>query len=155
MTLLLACLAGQALVAQTKVEWINVEEPPPPPPPPGKKLVVMEDEEEVVAEEETFSIVEESPEYPGGQMAMNRFIATNVVYPPVAVEAGIQGKVYVQFVVEKDGSIGEVKVIRGIGGGCDREAVRVVKSMPKWKPGTQRGKPVRVRFTLPVNFTLR
>jgi len=73
----------------------------------------------------------------------------------MAREAGVKGKVYVQFVVEKDGSITDIKIIRGIGSGCDAEAKRAVKRMPKWQPGEQRGKPVRVRFVLPVNFSLR
>ncbi len=155
MYLAIACMVllfGVGTVqAQTKVEWINMEEPPPPPPPPpGEEVEVVESPEETI-----FSIVEESPEYPGGQQAMNMFISKNVVYPSVAVDAGIQGKVYVGFVVEKDGSIGEVKVVKGIGGGCDKEAIRVVRSMPKWKPGTQRGKPVRVRYILPIHFNLR
>ena len=78
----------------------------------------------------------------------------NIKYPEVARTSGITGTVYVQFVVEKDGSISDVKVVRGIGGGCDEEAVRVVKSMPRWKPGKQRGQPVRVYFTLPIEFKL-
>ncbi|HEY9113120.1 MAG TPA: energy transducer TonB, partial [Bacteroidales bacterium] len=76
-------------------------------------------------------------------------------YPALAKESGIQGRVFINFVVEIDGRITDVKVLRGIGGGCDEEAVRVVQSMPKWKPGKQRGKPVRVSYNLPVKFTLQ
>jgi protein TonB len=83
------------------------------------------------------------------------YLGNNIKYPVMAKESGIQGKVYVTFVVERDGSITDVKVLRGIGGGCDEEAVRVVASMPRWKPGKQRGKPVRVQYNLPVRFTLQ
>ncbi|MDE7357323.1 MAG: energy transducer TonB, partial [Bacteroidales bacterium] len=90
----------------------------------------------------------------GGDEAFYQYIAANIRYPVVAMESGISGRVYVTFVVEKDGSITDVKVLRGIGGGCDEEAVRVVKAMPKWKPGKQRGRPVRVLYRVPINFTL-
>ena len=101
-----------------------------------------------------YQIVEEMPQFPGGDQAMMDFMAKNVVYPQEAKDKGIAGRVFVSFVVEKDGSVNEVKVLRGIGGGCDDEAVRVVKSMPKWKPGKQKGKPVRVSYMMPINFKL-
>jgi len=100
--------------------------------------VLVEEAPEPVAEE-IFTFVEEYPEFPGGEKALYEYIKNNIRYPEVARTSGITGTVYVQFVVEKDGSISDVKVLRGIGGGCDEEAVRVVKSMPKWKPGKQRG----------------
>jgi TonB family protein len=102
-----------------------------------------------------YQIVEEMPQYPGGETAMMEYVAKNVVYPKEAQEKGISGRVFVGFVVEKDGSIGEVKLLRGIGGGCDEEAVRVVKGMLKWKPGKQDGKPVRVSYQMPINFRLQ
>ena len=95
------------------------------------------------------------PEYPGGDQAMMKFVAENVQYPEEAKEKGISGRVLVSFIVEKDGSIGEVKVVKGIGCGCDDEAVRVVKAMPKWKPGTDKGKAVRVNYMLPITFKLQ
>lgn len=101
-----------------------------------------------------FIVVEEMPEYIGGDDARIKFISENVVYPTMARESNIQGTVYVTFVVETDGSITDVKILRGIGGGCDEEAIRVVKIMPKWKPGKQTGKNVRVQFNLPIKFTL-
>ena len=101
-----------------------------------------------------YQIVEEMPRFPGGDEAMFKFIAKNVQYPKEAKDKEIQGRVFLSFVVEKDGSVSNVEVKRGIGGGCDEEAVRVVKAMPKWKPGKQEGKPVRVSFTLPFNFKL-
>ena len=113
------------------------------------------EEEDVAEEEEVFLVVEEDPEFPGGLGALSQFIADNIKYPQLAKENNITGKVFVSFVVEKDGSVGQVKVLRDIGGGCGAEAVRVVKSMPKWKPGKQRGKPVRTQFNLPVNFDLQ
>jgi len=115
---------------------------------------VMTEEEPTPVAEEIFTFVEEYPEFPGGDKALREYILNNIKYPEVARTSGITGTVYVQFVVEKDGSISDVKVVRGIGGGCDEEAVRVVKSMPRWKPGKQRGQPVRVYFTLPIEFKL-
>ena len=112
---------------------------------------VEEEEEEVV-----FVVVESMPEFPGGQQALFRFLSENVKYPVIAQENGIQGRVICQFVVNKDGSIVDVEVARSGGDpSLDKEAVRVIKSMPKWKPGKQRGKPVRVKYTVPVNFKLQ
>jgi len=144
-------------VVETKVETridINMEDdqskaqiqtytPPPPP---------KEREEE---EEEIFVVVENQPEFPGGQAAMMKFLSENIKYPVIAQENGIQGRVICNFVVERDGSITDVQVVRGVDPSLDKEAVRVIQSMPKWKPGMQRGKPVRVRFTLPVVFRLQ
>ena len=117
--------------------------------------VPVEVEEEEVVEQEIFQIVEEMPAYPGGDQKLMEFIAKGIKYPQIARETGIQGRVFVGFVIEPDGSVSNVKVLRGIGGGCDEEAMRVVKSMPKWKPGKQRGKAVRVSYMLPVNFKLQ
>ena len=117
--------------------------------------VPVEVVEEDVQEQEIFQIVEEMPSYPGGDQKLMEFVAKNIKYPQIARETGIQGRVFVGFVVEPDGSVSNVKVLRGIGGGCDEEAMRVVKSMPKWKPGKQRGKAVRVSYMLPVNFKLQ
>jgi len=111
-------------------------------------------EEEDVQEQHIFTVVEDKPSFPGGEGALMKFLSAHIDYPALAKESGIQGRVFINFVVEPDGSIDHVKVLRGIGGGCDEEAVRVVKSMPKWIPGKQRGKPVRVSFNLPVKFTL-
>ena len=101
-----------------------------------------------------YQIVDEMPQYPGGEKAMMEYVAKNVKYPQEAKDKEIQGRVFVGFVVEKDGSVSTVKVLRGIGGGCDEEAVRVVSSMPKWKPGIKDGKPVRVSYMMPLNFKL-
>ena len=120
-----------------------------------EEYVPVEVEEEDVQEQEIFQIVEEMPAYPGGDQKLMEYVAKNIKYPQIARETGIQGRVFVGFVVEPDGSVSNVKVLRGIGGGCDEEAVRVVKSMPKWKPGKQRGKAVRVSYMLPVNFKLQ
>ena len=111
--------------------------------------------EEVVEELEIFTVVESMPEYIGGDEARMSFLQENIKYPQLARESGIQGTVFVTFVVETNGSVTDVRVLRGIGGGCDEEAVRVVKLMPKWKPGMQRSKPVRVQFTMPIRFTLQ
>ena len=111
-------------------------------------------EEEEVAEATIFTVVETSPEFPGGDPARIRYLTDNIKYPQMARESSIQGTVYVTFVVERTGNVSDVRVLRGIGGGCDEEAIRVIKGMPKWSPGKQRGKPVRVQFTMPIKFTL-
>ena len=112
-------------------------------------------EDEDIQEAEVFKVVEEMPEFPGGTAKLLEYIQKNMKYPMMARESDIQGKVYVQFVVEPDGSISNVQVLRGIGGGCDEEAVRVVQSMPKFKPGKQRGQPVRVQYMVPIVFKLQ
>lgn len=155
--------------------------PPPPPPPPVLKVVedteILDEEEDIieetevdentaidipdvepveeVEEDQVFMVVEDMPAFPGGEQKMFEFIAQNTVYPQLARESGVTGIVHVYFVVGKDGRVGDVRVLRGIGGGCDEEAVRVVKSMPKWSPGKQRGKPVKVQYTIPIRFFLR
>lgn len=113
------------------------------------------EEEEEEDEQEIFQVVENDPEFPGGVDAMYKYLAQNIKYPQLARENNITGRVYVTFVVEKDGSVTNVRVLRDIGGGCGQEAVRIVKAMPKWTPGKQRGKAVRVQYNLPVNFSLR
>lgn len=105
--------------------------------------------------EDPYTFVEQMPAYPGGEQKMAEFLKKNIVYPQTAKESGIQGTVYISFVVTKEGKVKGAKVIRGIGGGCDQEALRVVKAMPDWKPGKQAGKAVPVEFNLPVKFTLQ
>ena len=107
--------------------------------------------------EAPLTIVEQMPTFPGGEAEMMKYIQKNVSYPQMEKEGQIQGTCYVTFVVEKDGSITDVKVLRGVSGGpgCDKEAMRVVKSMPSWKAGKQNGREVRVQFNLPIKFTLR
>lgn len=162
----------------------KVKPPPPPPPKQTTVINIVEDEveiedeieidaeatenteieeyipmeleaEEEIEEEKIFAVVEAMPEYPGGDLERMKFLNKNINYPTMARESGIQGMVYVTFVVERDGSVTDVRVMRGIGGGCDEEAVRVVKAMPKWIPGKQRNRPVRVQFNLPIRFTLQ
>ena len=116
--------------------------------------VVVEEEEEE-EEAQIFTVVEKDPEFPGGMDALYKYLAQNIKYPTIARENGITGRVYVTFVVERDGSIANPRVLKDIGGGCGAEAIRVVKSMPKWNPGKQSGKAVRVQFNLPVNFNLQ
>jgi periplasmic protein TonB len=163
---------------------ITRQETPPPPPPPEQsvELIIVDDdveideeftidteatvftevqefvpifvEEEEVAEETIFTIVEDDPEFPGGQTALMQYLQSSLRYPTMAREAGIQGTVFVTFVVERDGSITDVRILRGVGGGLDEEAVRVVRNMPRWKAGRQRGQAVRVQFNLPIRFVL-
>lgn len=111
--------------------------------------------EEEIVEAEIFTVVEQMPEFPGGAAEMTRFIQKNIKYPMMARESDIQGRVYINFVVEPDGSVSNVTVMRGIGGGCDEEAVRIVNMMPKWNPGKQRGVAVRCSFTVPIVFRLQ
>ena len=121
------------------------------------KYVAPTVEEEEDPEEQTiFEVVEQMPEYPNGGMAgLMQFLSKNIKYPTIAQENGTQGRVTVQFVVNKDGSIVDAKVLRGVDPYLDKEALRVINSMPKWKPGMQRGKPVRVKYTVPVTFKLQ
>lgn len=114
-------------------------------------------EEKVIEEEDRtpiFTVVEEMPSFPGGEESRLKFLSDNILYPQVAKESGISGTVYVGFVVDSRGKVTEAKILRGIGGGCDEEALRVIKLMPSWHPGKQAGKPVRVQFTMPIRFTL-
>ena len=158
--------------------------PPPPPPPPAftevlnivdddveldeelelddlemdeeAEVDIMEfEEEEEEDDNKVFMVVEKMPEFPGGTAALMKYLRKNVKFPPIAQENGIQGRVYVEFVVNKDGKIVDVKILKGVDRSLDEEALRVVRNMPAWNPGQQRGKPVRVSYRLPINFTLR
>lgn len=159
--------------------------PPPPPPPPAVAdiLNIVEDDVELdeeleimdtemsqddivdfsnmVYEEETrdegeiFMIVEEMPEFPGGTEALQKYLAQSIDYPVIAQENGIQGRVYIQFVINQNGEVTNATIIRGVDPSLDREALRVVEAMPKWKPGKQRNRPVRVSYTVPINFVLQ
>jgi len=172
-------------IPEEMIEITRQDQPPPPPtpPPPTTQFKIVEDdveiedefiidadidqqteiqafippvfEEEAVHEMEIFMVVEDPPSFPGGDEARIRFLSENIRYPQMARESGIQGTVFVSFVVERDGSVTDVRVLRGIGGGCDEEAIRVINSMPRWNPGKQRGRPVRVQFTMPIRFTLQ
>lgn len=106
-------------------------------------------------DEEVFLVVEDEPEFPGGMEALYKYLASNIKYPVAAKEQKIQGHVIVNFVIEKDGSVSNIKLLRDIGGGCGEEAIRVVQAMPKWKPARLRGKRVRAQFNLPINFNLK
>lgn len=150
----------QSIEEETVVEAPPVVEkaaPPPPPPPPPP----------VEEEEEIFKVVEDQPAFPGCQdisdkaekkkcaeTKMLQFIYSNIKYPAIARENGVEGTVYVKFVVEKDGKITNAEIVRDIGAGCGQEALRVVGLMPEWEPGKQRGRPVRVQFNLPVKYKL-
>lgn len=114
---------------------------------------VVEEEEPV--EEEIFMVVEKMPEFPGGMAELMKFLSKNIKYPTIAQENGVQGRVIVQFVVNQDGSIVDPVVMRSVDPYLDKEALRVISAMPKWKPGMQRGKAVRVKYTVPVIFRLQ
>ena len=121
-----------------------------------KKIEIKDDDEKVHDDENTpFKIVEEEAEFPGGYGKLIEYLAKSIQYPQQALETGTKGGVMLTFVVEKDGSITDIKVIRDIGSGCGQEAIRVVKEMPKWQPAKQRGKAVRQQFVLPVTFNLQ
>ena len=119
------------------------------------KQVVIEEEEEEEEIEEVFLVVEEQPEFPGGMAKLMKYFSDNVRYPVVAAENGIQGRVICQFTVWRDGSIRDIVVVRGVDKSLDKEAVRLIENMPKWKPGKQRGKEVSCKFTVPVSFRLQ
>ena len=116
--------------------------------------VVVKTEAQTEPDDKPFDVVEQMPEFPGGKEALMKFISENVKYPKEAEEKGLQGRVVVRYVIEKDGSISEVEIAKSVNEYLDAEAIRVVNAMPKWKPGKQNGKPVRVKFTLPVTFRL-
>ena len=109
--------------------------------------------DEYSGESEVFAVVEEMPKFPGGNV--QKWISKHIKYPMIAQENNIQGKVFVQFVIEKDGSVSNVKVTRSVDPSLDKEAIRVIQSLPKWTPGTLSQKPVRVSFTVPINFQLQ
>lgn len=119
----------------------------------GKSQVVAK-EKQVVTDEDVFTVVEEPPQFPGGDEARIQYMISSIKYPDEARKKGVQGTVFISFIVEPDGSISHTKVLRGVGGGCDEEALRVINGMPNWIPGKQKGKPVRVQFNMPIKFTL-
>ena len=122
----------------------------------GKDIADLEDHKLIVAsEDEVFQVVEQAPEYPGGMAALMKWIGKEIKYPSIAQEMNIEGRVIVQFVIGRDGSVRDVQVLRTVDPTMDKEAVRVVKAMRKWIPGRQRGEPVSVRFTLPITFKLQ
>ena len=127
---------------EDNVEWVDLDD---------FDVIEVEPEPE---EEEIFMVVEDQPEFPGGTAALLEYLRKNIKYPAICRENNIQGRVLIQFVVNRDGSIVDPEVVRSVDPHLDKEALRVISSMPKWKPGLQRGKPVRVKFTVPVNFKL-
>jgi len=164
---------------------ITRQEPPPPPPPPAPTSILeivknenptqdepafdneLKEIKEIVPiihvpfvetypEDNTpFIVVEEEPYFPGGETERLRFLQNNLHYPDIAKRIGIQGTVFINFVVEKNGTLSNIKILRGIGGGCDEEAIRVTRNMPAWIPGKQRGQPVRVSLNMPIRFELK
>ena len=121
-----------------------------------EEVKVEEDKREEADENVVFKIVETMPSFPGGDAALMKYIGDNVRYPAIAQENGIQGRTICQFTVERDGSITDIQVLRSSGdASLDKEAKRVIQSMPRWSPGKQRGKPVRVSYTIPINFRLQ
>src|SRR5689334_18485193 len=171
-------------VFEEVIEVPPTDQPPPPPPQIQAPVIVEVPDEEEIEEEikvnldievtqdtkveeivvkaeepkeevdEIFTIVEESAAPKGGMAAFYKYVGDKMKYPPQARRMGIDGKVFVEFVINKDGSITDVKAVKGIGAGCDEEAVRVVQSAPAWTPGKQRGKPVKQRMVLPITFKL-
>lgn len=120
----------------------------------NEEIEIIEIEEADTTNNDVFTVVDDFPSFSGGETKLYEFLANNIVYPKEAEKMGITGIVYVNFIIEQDGSISNARIIRDIGGGCGEEVLRVVNSMPKWNPGRQKGKAVRVQFNLPVKFTL-
>lgn len=110
--------------------------------------------EKSIYQDPIFIMAEEMPEFPGGKEALDEFLVNSLTYPEAAKTNGIEGKVYISFVVEKDGSIGDVKIVKGVDTSLGLEALRVVKNLPNFKPGKQRGETVRVSYTIPITFAL-
>jgi periplasmic protein TonB len=142
-------VAAETKKGENVEAFVNIVQAPTAPPPPDEPKEAVKKEEET-----TFLIVEQMPEFKDGEKAMFRYLAENFKIPALARENGIEGTVYVSFVINKDGDVRDVTIKRGISGGCNEEAVRVVSSMPKWKPGRQNGKAVNVAFTLPIKIHL-
>lgn len=177
-------LSGQAIEEEIIPITRQEEIKPPPPPPPPKVTEVLNiveddveiedeleiedteadeeteiemievDEEEEEDEDQVFFIVEDMPQFPGGDAALQNFIASNVVYPEIAKENGITGRVFVRFVVNKKGIVDKISIARGVDPSLDKAAMDVIKKLPNWNPGKQRGKPVNVWYTAPINFVL-
>jgi protein TonB len=122
----------------------------------GVDVATLDENQSITQEEESeiFLVVEQMPEFPGGELELRKWIADHIKYPTLAAEFGVQGKVYVQFVVDKNGNVTNAKIARGVDESLDKEALRVVNSLPRWTPGKQRGEPVRVSYTVPINFVL-
>ena len=127
---------------EDNVEWVDLDD---------YDVVEVEPEPE---EEEIFMVVEDQPEFPGGTAALLEYLRKNIKYPAICRENNIQGRVLVTFIVNKDGAIVDPEVVKSVNPSLDKEALRVISQMPNWKPGSQRGKPVRVKYTVPVNFRL-
>lgn len=120
-----------------------------------ENIATPEPPKQEAEQNKVFDVVEQQPSYPGGMGALNQWLASNIKYPAMAAENGIEGRVVVQFVVERDGSVSGVHVVRGVDSSLDKEATRVVSQMPKWIPGKQNGSAVRVKYTVPVTFRLQ
>ena len=156
--LLLACLFFNTLWAQKELSApptpVVEEAPPPPPPPPSESRPAVYEED--VAPEKVFEMfdVQKTPAFPGGDSELYKYIAANLQYPSVAKDNNISGVVALTFVVEKNGTITDIRIIKDIGGGCGKEAVRLINSMPLWTPGETGGQKVKVRYTLPIRFRL-
>jgi TonB family protein len=142
---LTSLFATAAFFAQSPINELEIE----PPPLPLPQAPVIEEPEEI------FKVVERIPEFPDGEEAMLKFFYDNIRYPAYAKAHDIQGKVRVKFVIEKDGSVNDAAIVEDIGGGCGAEALRVVHKMPKWNPGSPRGRPTRVQYILPIEFILK
>ncbi len=147
MPMFFVLIAANSVYAGVNEQTHQAPPPPPPPPPPQPPVKIAETDE-------VFVVVEEQPEYSGGNAAMMKFLADNVRYPVEAHQKGVQGRVICNFVIEKDGSVSDVQIVRGVDPNLDAEAMRVIEAMPKWKPGMQKGEVVRTRFTLPIVFRL-
>jgi len=127
---------------EDQAEWVDIDE---------YEAIEIEEEPE---DDEPFMVVEDMPEFPGGTAALLEYLKKNIKYPAICRENNIQGRVLVTFIVNKDGAIVEPEVVKSVNPSLDKEALRVISQMPSWKPGAQRGKPVRVKYTVPVNFRL-
>ena len=149
------CMGKAAVVAGLSVGLLGASQVALAQQPDSLRMDTIEKEVVLEFDGEFFGCIQETmPSFRGGEQKLMEFLKDNLIYPSKAKDAGIKGKVFVEFYIEKDGTVCDAKVLRGIGYGCDEEALRVIGLMPKWSPGKQRGKAVRVRYTLPINFKL-
>lgn len=157
-------VVGYAVAQEKLKEPASPPSPPPPPPPPGQTLSVDTKVQEEIpsppattppSDDDIFMVVEKMPQYPGGDSELIKYLSQSIKYPVEAQKSGIQGRVICQFVIGRDGTISNVKVVRSVDPNLDAEAVRVINAMPDWQPGEQKGQKVNVEYILPINFRLQ
>jgi len=146
-------IVEDAIEVEATIDFSSEDDPSQAVSPPARPTGIVEDEEKM-NDDKVFFIVEKQPEFPGGEPALLKYIADNIIYPAIAIDNGFSGRVFCEFVVNADGSVSDVAIVRPLNQYLDKEALRVLKTLPRFKPGEQRGKPVRVKYSISVQFKL-